>query len=77
MLAILLALLSACPLYLVAVKQSQTFIKPLPTAEALSFLRSQQLTKNAHCPDCQTKITGHFAAFGKPFGARRIPIAIK
>jgi pyruvate formate lyase activating enzyme len=40
-------------------------------------IKQYQLTTDGHCPDCQTKIAGHFEAFGKPFGARRIPIAIK
>jgi pyruvate formate lyase activating enzyme len=35
-----------------------------------------RLTADGHCPDCQTRIAGHFEKFTRQFGNRRIPIAI-
>jgi pyruvate formate lyase activating enzyme len=35
-----------------------------------------RLTPDGHCPDCQTKVAGHFEKFTRQFGNRRIPIAI-
>ena len=34
------------------------------------------LTDDGHCPKCGTAIAGCFEAFGKPFGARRIPVQL-
>ena len=35
-----------------------------------------RLTPDGHCPQCKTQIAGHFEKFTRPFGNRRIPIAI-
>jgi pyruvate formate lyase activating enzyme len=35
-----------------------------------------RLIPDGHCPDCQTRIAGHFEKFTRQFGNRRIPIAI-
>ncbi len=36
-----------------------------------------RLTADGTCPDCGTRMAGHFAAaLGKPFGPKRIPVAI-
>jgi len=35
-----------------------------------------RLSPDGHCPDCQTKVAGHFEKFIRQFGNRRIPIAI-
>jgi pyruvate formate lyase activating enzyme len=32
------------------------------------------LTEDGHCPHCGTAIAGRFQKFGRPFGARRIPV---
>jgi pyruvate formate lyase activating enzyme len=34
------------------------------------------LTPDGHCPQCGTAIAGHFGEFRRPFGNRRIPIAM-
>jgi pyruvate formate lyase activating enzyme len=34
------------------------------------------LTPHGDCPDCGHRIAGRFAEFEKPFGSRRIPVAI-
>lgn len=34
------------------------------------------VTPQGNCPHCGTTISGHFGAFKKPFGAKRIPIHI-
>ena len=39
-------------------------------------IEDYRLTADGHCPDCQTKIAGHFEKFKRQFGNRRIPIAI-
>ena len=39
-------------------------------------IREYRLTPDGHCPDCHTGIAGHFDAFDKPFGARRIPVQL-
>jgi len=39
-------------------------------------IRQYRLTADGHCPDCNTVIAGHFETFDKPFGARRIPVAM-
>ena len=39
-------------------------------------IRQYRLTADGHCPDCNTVVAGYFEAFDKPFGARRIPVAI-
>jgi pyruvate formate lyase activating enzyme len=35
-----------------------------------------RLTPDGRCPDCQTRIAGHFETFTRQFGNRRIPIVI-
>ena len=40
-------------------------------------IKQYRLTPNGHCPDCDTRIAGHFEEFGKPFGSRRIPIVMR
>ena len=37
---------------------------------------SYRLTDDGHCPQCGTRIAGHFERFTAPFGARRIPVAM-
>jgi pyruvate formate lyase activating enzyme len=39
-------------------------------------IEDYRLTSDGHCPDCQTKVAGHFENFTHQFGNRRIPIAI-
>jgi pyruvate formate lyase activating enzyme len=39
-------------------------------------IRHYDLTPQAACPQCGTKIAGRFGEFSKPFGARRIPVCI-
>ena len=39
-------------------------------------IEDYRLTPDGHCPDCQTSIAGHFEKFTRPFGNRRIPVAI-
>ncbi len=34
------------------------------------------MTPDGHCPQCGTAIAGHFGEFRRPFGNRRIPIAM-
>ena len=34
------------------------------------------LTPDGHCPQCGTAIAGRFGEFRRPFGNRRIPIAM-
>ncbi|MBY0576323.1 MAG: AmmeMemoRadiSam system radical SAM enzyme [Gallionellaceae bacterium] len=40
-------------------------------------IRQYRLTPDGHCPDCNTRIAGHFEKFDKAFGSRRIPIMMK
>ncbi|MDE2311284.1 MAG: AmmeMemoRadiSam system radical SAM enzyme [Betaproteobacteria bacterium] len=40
-------------------------------------IKQYRLTPNGHCPDCDTRIAGHFEKFGKAFGSRRIPIVMR
>ncbi len=35
-----------------------------------------QVTQDGRCPDCATPLAGEFGQFTRPFGRRRIPIAI-
>lgn len=37
-------------------------------------IRSYELTADGCCPGCGTVLAGRFGAFGKPFGAHRIPV---
>ena len=37
-------------------------------------IRDYQLSDEGICPHCSTQIAGRFQKFGKPFGARRIPV---
>jgi pyruvate formate lyase activating enzyme len=37
-------------------------------------INQYRLTPDGRCPDCETKISGHFEKFTKAFGAHRIPI---
>ena len=39
-------------------------------------IEKYRLTPDGHCPDCNTKISGHFEKFTEAFGAHRIPITI-
>ena len=39
-------------------------------------INAYHLTDDGHCPHCGTSIAGHFEHFSRPFGSRRIPIAI-
>ena len=41
-------------------------------------IQDYRLTDDGHCPQCQTKIAGHFEHFElkRQFGSRRIPVAI-
>ena len=36
-----------------------------------------RVTPDGHCPDCHSRIAGHYEKFGKSFGARRIPVTIR
>lgn len=36
-----------------------------------------RLTSQGICPVCGNPIAGHFEAFGKPFGAQRIPVSLR
>jgi pyruvate formate lyase activating enzyme len=36
-----------------------------------------RVTPQGNCPDCGTAIAGRYGSFGKPFGPRRIPVAIR
>jgi len=40
-------------------------------------IKQYRLTPNGHCPDCDTRIAGHFEKFSKAFGSRRIPIVMR
>jgi pyruvate formate lyase activating enzyme len=40
-------------------------------------IKQYRLTPDGHCPDCNTRIAGHFEKFEKAFGSRRIPIMMK
>ncbi len=40
-------------------------------------IKQYRLTQNGDCPDCGTRIAGHFGQFGKPFGSRRIPVVMR
>ena len=40
-------------------------------------IKQYRLTPNGHCPDCDTRIAGHFEQFNKAFGSRRIPIVMR
>lgn len=40
-------------------------------------IKQYRLTKDGHCPDCNTSIAGRFDAQAGNFGRRRIPIAIR
>ena len=40
-------------------------------------IKQYRLTPNGHCPDCNTRIDGHFEQFGKPFGSRRISVVMR
>jgi pyruvate formate lyase activating enzyme len=35
-----------------------------------------RVTPQGNCPECGTAIAGRYGSFGKPFGPRRIPVAI-
>jgi pyruvate formate lyase activating enzyme len=35
-----------------------------------------RITPDGRCPDCGTAIAGRYGSFGKPFGPRRIPVAL-
>ncbi len=39
-------------------------------------INQYRLTKDGHCPDCNTAIAGHFDAKAAHFGRKRIPIVI-
>ncbi len=39
-------------------------------------IRHCDLPDNGYCPHCCAKIPGHYGKFGKPFGARRIPVRL-
>ena len=39
-------------------------------------IRHHDLPADGHCPHCGTRIAGHFARFGKPFGPRRVPVRL-
>ncbi len=39
-------------------------------------IRHNDLPADGRCPHCATRIAGHFARFGKPFGARRVPVRL-
>lgn len=39
-------------------------------------IEQHRLTPDGHCPDCNTKIAGHFEKLGRAFGARRIPVRL-
>jgi len=39
-------------------------------------IKNYRLTTDGHCPDCKTKIAGHFEKLGHAFGARRIPVVM-
>jgi len=53
-----------------------------PSCDATVIVRdwyeipAYRLTDAGHCPHCGTPIAGRFEAYGLPFGARRIPVAI-
>ncbi|MBI3221556.1 MAG: AmmeMemoRadiSam system radical SAM enzyme [Nitrosomonadales bacterium] len=40
-------------------------------------IEQYRLTPDGHCPDCNTRIAGHFEKFDHAFGARRIPVTMK
>ena len=40
-------------------------------------IKQYRLTPDGHCPDCNTRIAGHFEQFNKAFGSRRIPIMMR
>ena len=40
-------------------------------------IKQYRLTPDGHCPDCDTRIAGHFEQFNKAFGSRRIPIVMR
>jgi len=40
-------------------------------------IKQYRLTPDGHCPDCNTRIAGHFERFDKAFGSRRIPVVIQ
>ena len=40
-------------------------------------IRRHDLPGDGRCPHCGTLIAGHFARFGKPFGARRVPVRLR
>ncbi len=40
------------------------------------FVTAYHLTPLGRCPRCGTNIAGHFGEFGRPFGNRRVPIAM-
>lgn len=39
-------------------------------------IEDYRLTPGGHCPDCGTRIPGHFERFARQFGNRRVPVAI-
>ena len=39
-------------------------------------IRHHDLPNDGRCPHCHTLIAGRFGGFGKPFGARRIPVRL-
>ncbi|HNC52712.1 MAG TPA: AmmeMemoRadiSam system radical SAM enzyme [Accumulibacter sp.] len=40
-------------------------------------IRHYDLSGDGLCPYCGTRIAGHFARFGKPFGPRRVPVRLE
>jgi pyruvate formate lyase activating enzyme len=37
-------------------------------------IKQYRITADGHCPDCQSKIAGHFGSFTGAFGRQRIPV---
>ena len=40
-------------------------------------IEQYRLTPDGHCPDCNTRIAGHFDKFAGQFGRRRIPVVMR
>ena len=39
-------------------------------------IEQYRLNPDGHCPACNTAVAGYFEGFNKPFGAKRIPVAM-